>query len=112
MTNEKFVEQRDTLQHFLQTYCTSKHKNQSDITKKILYDNQSFDTTLCLCDECLELFDYSIKKLQECPYEEKPRCRNCKTPCYEKQQWKTLAKIMRYSGLKLGLIKIKNKFFS
>lgn len=112
MTKEKFQEQKNTLEHFIQTYCTNKHKNQSHISQNILYDNQSFDTTLDLCDECLETFNYSIERLQGCPHEEKPRCRKCPNPCYEKLYWKKLAKIMRYSGMKLGLLQLKNKFFS
>ncbi|NLM99553.1 MAG: hypothetical protein GX170_05965, partial [Campylobacteraceae bacterium] len=42
--------------------------------------------------------------------EEKPSCRKCPNPCYEKDRWKLLAKIMKYSGMKLGLLKIRKMF--
>ncbi len=112
MKTEKFKSEVNTLQTFLETYCCNKHKNQTEVEKNIRYKELKFSTTLYLCDECLSMFEYSLEKLQNCPHEEKPKCRQCPNPCYEKAQWKKLAKIMRYSGIKLGLLKLKNKFFS
>ena len=112
MTTQKFEHEIETLKVFLQTYCASKHTNQFPIKQNIPYKNFYFSTTLNLCSECFEIFEYSLDKLQNCPHEEKPRCRKCSTPCYEKTQWKQLAKIMRFSGVKLGLLKLKNKLFS
>jgi hypothetical protein len=51
-------------------------------------------------------------KLQNCPHEIKPRCRKCPTPCYEKQEWKNIARIMKYSAIKLSLGKIKSRVFN
>jgi hypothetical protein len=56
------------------------------------------------------LIDYSIQRLQNCEHDPKPRCRKCPEPCYDKLQWKKVAKVMRYSGIKLGLLNIKNIF--
>jgi len=112
MKTEKFESEINTLKTFLETYCSNKHKNQIEVEKNIRYKELSFSTTLHLCEECIAMFEYSLEKLQNCPNKEKPRCRQCPNPCYEKSQWKKLAKIMRYSGLKLGLLKLKNKLFS
>ena len=57
-----------------------------------------------------ELINYSFDRLNECPHDIKPRCRTCPSPCYEKQEWKKLSKLMKYSGLQFGLIKIKKLF--
>ena len=69
----------------------------------------NINVELNLCEECHSLISYSFDRLKGCPHEIKPRCRQCPNPCYEKQEWKSLAKIMRYSGIRLGLSKIKNK---
>jgi len=112
MTEEKLISEVETLREFVQTYCNNKHdkKNICLINKNIQYKNLSYTLELNLCKECEQTIDYSIQRLYECPYEIKPRCRKCTSSCYEKPQWKAVAKIMMYSGIILGLSKIKNKF--
>lgn len=112
MTTRKFKNEVYTLHSFLETYCSHKHKNKVQKNRDILYKDLQFSLTLNLCDECMEIFEYSLDKLQNCPHEDKPRCRKCSNPCYEKLYWKRLAKIMRYSGVKLGLLKIKRFFIN
>jgi hypothetical protein len=114
MTTEKFEHEINTLQKFFNIYCHDKHKNQYTKEYDIPYKDKKFHFEISLCDECHELLKYAILRLQECPRDPKPRCRNCPEPCYEKVQYKKMAKIMRYSGMKLGLTKaakrIKNLF--
>ena len=59
--------------------------------------------------KCLKKIEYSFGRLLDCPHEIKPRCRTCPNPCYEKQQWKETAQVMRYSGVKLGLRSVNKK---
>ena len=110
MTNEKFINEVNTLKKFFTVYCQNKHIHQHKYIKSIDYKNQTFEIQLELCEECTKLITYSIERLQGCPHEIKPRCRKCPNPCYEKKQWKRLAKLMRYSGMKLGILKIKSFF--
>lgn len=110
MTQEKFKSEISTLREFILNFCENKHNNQFTKKYSIKYRNDFVDFEISLCKECHELMKYSFDRLIECPHDIKPRCRQCPSPCYEKQEWKSLAKIMRYSGIKLGLIKIKNKF--
>lgn len=112
MKIEKLKSEAKTLKLFIETYCSNKHTNQKTLGKQMSYKGLDFSFTIELCPECKTMFEYSLQRLQNCPYEEKPRCRKCQNPCYEKPQWKKLAKIMRYSGLKLGLLKLKNRFFT
>jgi len=112
MTIEKFETETQTLKKFIQTYCKGKHHKQQQVDQSVIYQNQTFTISTYLCQECQTQYDYSLKRLLECPHDEKPRCRKCPKPCYEKLYWKKLAKIMRYSGLQLGLLKLKNKYFS
>jgi len=115
MTEEKFIHDSRTVLKFIQCYCDNEHskadKNTSSI--KLNYKNKNLNEEIhyCLCERCEETLYYSYVKLQECPHDEKPSCRQCPKPCYDKPEWKHLAKIMRYSGLRFGIIKIRKKLF-
>ncbi|MEA3383426.1 MAG: nitrous oxide-stimulated promoter family protein [Campylobacterota bacterium] len=110
MTNEKFKVEIETLDKFISTFCSSKHKEQNYYDLNIVYKKEKYTIKTNLCLSCNEILNYSIQRLIECPHEEKPRCRKCPNPCYSKQQWKSLSKIMKYSGFRLGFLKIKNIF--
>lgn len=116
MTKEKFIEDSRTVLKFIQCYCDNEHskliKQNDSINLIYRSDDLNIQIPYSLCAECEKTLRYSYKKLQNCPHEEKTSCRKCHEPCYEKREWKLLAKIMRYSGMKLGFIKIKNMFKS
>nr|WP_321267101.1 nitrous oxide-stimulated promoter family protein [uncultured Sulfurimonas sp.] len=115
MTEEKFIHDSKTVLKFIQCYCDNEHKdvqkNSSFIklTQNDIYLNE--DMHYNLCPRCEETLNYSYVKLQECPHDEKPSCRQCPKPCYDKAEWKHIAKIMRYSGLRFGILKIRKKIF-
>ena len=108
MTNEKFRGEIDTLKKFFEIYCHDKHQDKTmhEGNYNIPYNNEYFKLDVTLCNECNTLLSYSISKLQACHHDPKPRCRKCPTPCYDKEEWKKVAKIMKYSGMKLGLGKV------
>jgi hypothetical protein len=54
-----------------------------------------------LCQDCQKLLGYSLGRRLLCPYEPKPACKKCETPCYRDQYRSTLRDVMRYSGLRL-----------
>ena len=110
MTTEKYKQEVATLKKFFEFYCSKKHQHQNNFTQHLFYNNEDIEVSLCLCDECKELIEYSFDRLTQCPHDPKPRCRTCKAPCYEKSKWKQVAKLMRYSGMHLGLLKVKNIF--
>jgi len=110
MTKEKLLSEIETLKKFFTLYCKDKHTNQCKTKKNILYKNEKISFEFSLCEECHDLINYSIERLQLCPHEVKPRCRQCPSPCYEKVQWKLTAKMMKYSGFQLGILKIKKIF--
>lgn len=111
MKTEKFINDTTTVLKFIQIYCDSKHeeaKKEPDFLD-LEYKGKPLHVRLdfTLCATCKQTFLYSYERLQECPQDPKPRCRKCPNPCYERSQWKHLAKIMRFSGMKLGLVKLK-----
>lgn len=109
MTNEKFNQEASTLKKFFEVYCCNKHDYYLEKSVELEYKGEKSIIKLELCDDCLEAINYSFQRLQECPHEIKPRCRKCPNPCYEKDRWKNIAKVMKYSAIKLGLSKIKQK---
>ena len=109
MTNEKFEIEINTLKSFFELYCKDKHQNLQSKSVTLNYKDKSFNLELCLCKECHDAIDYSFNRLQNCPHEIKPRCRKCPNPCYEKPQWKNMAKMMIYSAMKLSLSKMKTR---
>ncbi|MDO5045791.1 nitrous oxide-stimulated promoter family protein [Campylobacter sp.] len=114
MTEQKFIEQMSTLAKFLKTHCDDKHLNEAkkEISIDLFYkgENLNFTVNTTLCKECEELFRYAHERLLNCPHEIKPSCRKCPHPCYDRDRWRQMAKIMRYSGMKLGLVKLKKMF--
>lgn len=114
MTKDKLISDTQTVMKFIQLYCDKKHDAtlQKDGILEIIYENESYLRSYYhLCPECEALLLYSYARLQECPHEEKPSCRKCPHPCYEKSMWKKMAKVMMYSGMQLGLTKIRKLFF-
>ena len=109
MTNEKFEIEINTLKNFFETYCHNKHSNQETKNITLEYKSNLFNIELTLCKECTESINYSFSRLQQWPHEIKPRCRKCPNPCYEKPQWKNMAKMMIYSAMKLSLSKMKTR---
>lgn len=112
MTENKFTGEIETLKKFFQIYCDGKKHNNIKIQKSTLdFQNQQHKYEFLLCDDCFALLNYSLDRLQNCPHDTKPKCRTCTDPCYEPQEWKKVAKIMRYAGISQGLNKVK-KFFT
>ena len=105
MTTDKFKSEIETLKKFFEIYCKDKHTNQQRREYSIDYKDLHLEVELNLCDECNSLFSYAKDRLLECPHDIKPRCRKCPNPCYEKDKFKQMAKMMRYAGMKLGLTK-------
>lgn len=110
MTTEKFTSEIETLQKFFELYCKNNHQEQQLFKKNITYQEECFSYSFSLCKSCDELLSYSLERLQDCPHDPKPKCRICLNPCYEKPKYKAVSKVMRYSGIRFGLTKIKKIF--
>lgn len=109
MNIEKFENEITTLKKFYELYCNDKHENLYKKQYSLIYKSKNFKLELHLCESCHKNICYSFERVSNCKYEEKPKCRKCPTPCYEKSQWKNSARVMKYSSIKLSLGKIKSK---
>lgn len=107
MKQETLKNDAQTVQKFVTTYCDTKHVTRCKNEGKLYEDAQAY----LLCEECETTLRYSYERLVACPHDEKPSCRKCPSPCYEKGMWKKMAKIMMYSGMRLGLTKIRKLFY-
>ncbi len=74
--------QKKTLEYMVKLYCRKNHNPKEEI-----------------CDECEELLNYALNRLDNCRYgDKKPNCGNCKNCCYNKDMRIEIKKIMKYSG--------------
>lgn len=52
-----------------------------------------------LCQECRELIDYALQRIDKCPLgAKKTTCRLCTIHCYKPEMKEQVRKVMRYSG--------------
>ena len=52
-----------------------------------------------LCVECLDLLNYARTRVEKCPYDPKPKCKECPTHCYKPDYRQRMKAVMRYSGM-------------
>jgi len=51
------------------------------------------------CDECRELLDYALRRLDHCPFQEgKTTCGNCKIHCYKPKMREKIRTVMGFAG--------------
>jgi len=72
-----------TLKRFVEVYCNNHHGTTDDQ----------------VCDECAELLEYGRHRLENCPYDPKPKCKDCPTHCYRPKYREKVKEIMRFSGM-------------
>ncbi|MFC1607502.1 nitrous oxide-stimulated promoter family protein [Candidatus Latescibacterota bacterium] len=83
---------------FIKTYCKANHGT----------DGKE------LCTECTDLLEYAQGRLERCPYDPKPKCKECETHCYKPVYRKKIQEVMRFSGIhfvKRGRIDWLFKYF-
>ena len=76
--------EKKTIEKMIGIYCRDKHQ----------FNN--------LCDDCKDLLEYAIKRIENCQLiENKPTCLDCKIHCYKKDMKERVKLVMRYSGPKM-----------
>lgn len=89
---------REILRKFIEVYCAGNHGSPEG----------------ALCAECNDLFSYASDRLKRCPYDPKPKCKDCTTHCYKPEYREKIRQVMKYSGLhfvKRGRIDWLIKYF-
>ncbi|MBE9466832.1 MAG: nitrous oxide-stimulated promoter family protein [Bacteroidetes bacterium] len=74
--------EKDTIYKMIHLYCKKHH-----------------DAVNELCEECLELYNYSISRIDNCVHKiKKPVCSKCKVHCFNKEHRNKIRIVMRWSG--------------
>ena len=97
--DERKESEFSTLKKFVEVFCSHNHD-----TKKGE-----------LCADCSELLEYGRKRLELCPYDPKPKCKNCPTHCYRKEYRERVKEVMKFSGMhfvKRGRVDWLVKYFT
>ncbi|MFX0141531.1 MAG: nitrous oxide-stimulated promoter family protein [Candidatus Hodarchaeota archaeon] len=81
-SKNRLEKERKTIKTMIRMYCKNIHEPKSEF-----------------CDDCLELFEYANKRLDNCQFgENKPTCDKCPIHCYKPDLREKIRKVMRYAG--------------
>jgi hypothetical protein len=70
----------------------------------LLYCQKQHGSRSALCSECQELQDYSLKRLEKCPFQQgKTTCARCPIHCYKADMRARIKQVMRFSGPRMLL---------
>jgi len=70
----------------------------------LLYCQKQHGSRAGLCSECQELQDYSLKRLEKCPFQQgKTTCAKCPIHCYKADMRARIKVVMRFSGPRMLL---------
>ena len=77
----KIEKEKEIVAKMIMAYCRHKEGNRE------------------LCDNCKQLTEYAMHRLDKCPFQEKKTsCSKCKIHCYQPQYREQIRKVMRFSG--------------
>ena len=74
--------ERITIDKMIKIYCRDHHRTKRN-----------------LCAQCLELKNYAMGRLDNCPYQgKKTTCAKCPVHCYSRDKREKVRQVMRYAG--------------
>ncbi len=71
------------LEKFIGVYCRMKHGTDGGT----------------LCSDCAALREYAFEKLDTCPFDPKPKCKECTVHCYAEPTRSTMKEVMKFAGI-------------
>jgi hypothetical protein len=79
--NISVAREKRTIETMIKLYCRSVHGGNE------------------LCNDCGELRDYAMKRIEKCVFgADKPACKECPVHCYSPKRREEIRKVMRFSG--------------
>ena len=71
----------ETIKAMIKIYCNKEHNSKD------------------LCDDCRELLDYAVDRLERCPHkDDKPPCKECPIHCYKEEYRTRIREVMAFAG--------------
>ncbi|MBC7243243.1 MAG: nitrous oxide-stimulated promoter family protein [Anaerolineae bacterium] len=87
MNPGRLERERRTLFAMIEIYCRAHHGTRS-----------------ALCAECEELYQYGLRRLDKCPFQDdKPTCAKCPIHCYNPAMRERVRQVMRFAGPRMLL---------
>jgi hypothetical protein len=84
---DRLEREKLTIKNMVRLYCREKH-----------------DSPEGLCQECSELQEYALQRLERCPWGAgKPTCANCPVHCYRGDKREQVRGVMRFAGPRMLL---------
>lgn len=93
----------EVLRTFVGVYCAGNHPAEA-----------RGGATEALCPDCAELLAYALGRLERCPMDPKPKCKDCPVHCYKPDMRAKIREVMKHSGMhfvKRGRIDWLIKYF-
>jgi len=81
------------VEKFIGVYCAKKHSGWHLQAKLAGADQPT------LCPECAALKEYAFEKLDKCPFDPKPKCKDCRVHCYAEPWRSQMKEVMKFSGI-------------
>jgi len=81
-TDTKHQRDRQVLQRFIDVFCRENHGPREG-----------------LCVHCAGLLAYALQRLDACPMDPKPKCRDCPVHCYKPEHRQRIREVMKFSGI-------------
>lgn len=102
--SSRIFREKRCIEVMTQIYCREHHQHMQHVQ----VNRGKCDNGFCV--GCMQLLEYSQKRLDHCPYQEgKTTCFKCPTHCYKPAMREQIRKVMRFSGPRMPL---RHPFFS
>jgi hypothetical protein len=102
--NDRQQKDMRVLADFISIYCRRHHPatGREPVTFRDERLIRVFEAKkLELCPQCRMLLGHGAAKLILCPYDPKPACKKCPTPCFAPFYRQHIRQVMRFSGMYL-----------
>lgn len=98
---KKIFKDISILANFTSAYCFENHffEEKQNISLKGTLGDFLNGYNLKLCKNCKNTLLHGCAKRLLCPYNPKPACKKCPTPCYRNGYREKMVEIMKFSGL-------------
>ena len=90
----------EQLYFFLGVYCGRKHGGRKKIPFRLAAVESALPAAqpLELCEECNRLLGHAAAKRLLCPFDPKPKCRDCAANCYLPNYREQMREVMKFAG--------------
>lgn len=85
---------------FTEIFCRDHgHEDRRTFRMRSLAPADLLGREVLLCPACARLLAHGAAMRMRCPYDPKPACKHCPTPCYRAGHREAMRGVMRHSGM-------------